>query len=549
MVSTWQVRQRQLLDDILSHRASHCHTYSTAAHVTNQVSSTLMRLIHKDVLVPVDRRYSRPSPGLPPFGTGQTQAALQVVAAARSSHVASTSPSVEELKRDDVVISQLSQGSSVTDAPGHTEHSTDANSDAESDRPAAVKVLMPGDAYFWDHYLGLQSDAQSGVDGAEGEQGQGKVGRTCGKDGQPDWQRVLDRYLFFVAPSDSGQAGPGGGDGHLMETGPPPLVLAGPSGSGKTAVLRRWCGDVCARTEPRIVKVLSYLGTDSSEPQPVTALYHIMCEIKAKRLLAPSDHVRLAAPAFATALLQVDAAGAGQARSLDGPGAGAGVLYGRRLPLVAQDVLDSFPEWIKVSGSRHQMLLVLDCMDQMTHPAKRAPWARPQDLHWLPTPSPHVRVVLSLRVEEPGMIAPDSAGGDESMEALRCFKRWRWPVVELKALSVMRREALASYALGRHSAPLLDLAAVITERGDGENGDTSGGESGRRLSVAQRLHGDGGGVLGGALARVLGLGPGGGVGLGEGAETLAGGVTVLTRMSEWFSPALSSSLSVSRFMA
>ena len=42
---------------------------------------------------------------------------------------------------------------------------------------------------------------------------------------------------------------------------------------------------------------------------------------------------------------------------------------------------------------------------------------------------------------------------------------------------------------------------------------------------------------------------GGGVGLGEGAETLAGGVTVLTRMSEWFSPALSSSLSVSRFMA
>ena len=127
-----------------------------------------MRLIHKDVLVPVDRRYSRPSPGLPPFGTGQTQAALQVVAAARSRHVASTSPSVEELKRDDVVISQLSQGSSVTDAPGHTEHSTDANSDAESDRPAAVKVLMPGDAYFWDHYLGLQSDAQSGVDGAEG---------------------------------------------------------------------------------------------------------------------------------------------------------------------------------------------------------------------------------------------------------------------------------------------------------------------------------------------------------------------------------------------
>ena len=52
-----------------------------------------------------------------------------------------------------------------------------------------------------------------------------------------------------------------------------------------------------------VTTVLSYFGHDSSAVQPVTGLRHIMCQMKARRLLAASDHVRLAAPAFADALI------------------------------------------------------------------------------------------------------------------------------------------------------------------------------------------------------------------------------------------------------
>jgi hypothetical protein len=108
--------------------------------------------------------------------------------------------------------------------------------------------------------------------------------------------------------------------------GPPPLVLVGPSGSGKTALLRMWCTQVAARTEPQATTVLSYFGTDSTLAQPATALAHLMSEIKTRKLLSASDHVRMNTKDFAT---HVAARGGSQGEAWSGEGGGGGVLHGR----------------------------------------------------------------------------------------------------------------------------------------------------------------------------------------------------------------------------
>ena len=65
----------------------------------------------------------------------------------------------------------------------------------------------------------------------------------------------------------------------------------------------------------------------------MTALKHMMCDMKARGLLAASDHVRLGVPAFGAALIARIAP-----RYDDGVQAdsGVGVLHGRSLPLQDQ---------------------------------------------------------------------------------------------------------------------------------------------------------------------------------------------------------------------
>jgi len=71
-------------------------------------------------------------------------------------------------------------------------------------------------------------------------------------------------------------------------------------------------------------------------------------------------------------------------------------------------------------------------MDKLSHPAKKAPWSRTSELSWLPPPSPYTRIVLGMRVEASGTTPADAPGGAEASDALRCFRRWRWPVIHLR---------------------------------------------------------------------------------------------------------------------
>jgi len=83
-----------------------------------------------------------------------------------------------------------------------------------------------------------------------------------------------------------------------------------------------------------------------------------------------------------------------------------------------QEVLATFGEWCKVSASRSSLLVVLDAIDHLSAPAKKAPWARPEELSWLPAPSPHIRVVLSVRLEAAGSVAGGAVGGQEAGDAV-----------------------------------------------------------------------------------------------------------------------------------
>ena len=226
-------------------------------------------------------------------------------------------------------------------------------------------------------------------------------------DGQLDYEGILDRFLYFKPPATPdgdetwGNNGPGARSllpGELPSAKPdasaPPLVLVGPAGCGKTALLRRWCAHVAQRTSPTVTKVLSYFGTNSLDAQPATALYHIMSEMKARRMLASSDHVRLAAPAFASALIAAGGVGTGATRDGELDLISVGVLHGRSLPVDEEDGLRVFREWCRIAASRSSLLVVLDCMDKLTSPAKPAPWAHPSDLDWLPEQTPHTRVIL-----------------------------------------------------------------------------------------------------------------------------------------------------------
>jgi len=65
----------------------------------------------------------------------------------------------------------------------------------------------------------------------------------------------------------------------------------------------------------------------------VTALKHMMSDMKARGLLAASDHVRLAAPAFGATLIARTAPRYGDGVQVD---SGVGVLHGRSLPLQDQ---------------------------------------------------------------------------------------------------------------------------------------------------------------------------------------------------------------------
>jgi len=44
---------------------------------------------------------------------------------------------------------------------------------------------------------------------------------------------------------------------------------------------------------------------------------------------------------------------------------------------------------------------------------------------------------------------------------MRCFRRWRWPIVSLEPLSLARRHALAERALRRPTLDILSLAALL----------------------------------------------------------------------------------------
>jgi len=68
--------------------------------------------------------------------------------------------------------------------------------------------------------------------------------------------------------------------------------------------------------------------------------------------------------------------------------------------------------------SRSSLLVVLDAIDHLSAPAKKAPWARPEELSWLPAPSPYIRVVLSVRLEAAGSVAGGAVGGQEAADAV-----------------------------------------------------------------------------------------------------------------------------------
>ena len=204
---------------------------------------------------------------------------------------------------------------------------------ARDEKRLFERQLQMGDALFWETFLGMQVDARlaphAAAEAAAG--GDRAAGAAEGTPPLSTYEQILDRYLYMKLPAPAAEASSHTSlspeQPHTLPdaAGPPPLVLVGPSGSGKTALLRMWCAQAAARTEPQATTVLSYFGTDSALLQPATALAHVMSEIKTRKLLSASDHVRMNTKDFATHV----AARSGSAGEAWGGEGGGGVLHGR----------------------------------------------------------------------------------------------------------------------------------------------------------------------------------------------------------------------------
>jgi len=94
-----QVRQRQLIDDLLSHRSFHCHSYSTPQQGMRSCANQLMELVRKDLLGAGSGGAAAAGNDVPPLGCSQVQAALAsgipIDPAPRPQGEASDAPGVE----------------------------------------------------------------------------------------------------------------------------------------------------------------------------------------------------------------------------------------------------------------------------------------------------------------------------------------------------------------------------------------------------------------------------------------------------------------------
>lgn len=270
------VLQQQLIADLLSHREHHCHKYTTAQDGVSKIAAMLLAHARTDFGGAGSSHISSRAPTQQkvPFGMWQVQTALHDSIAldlplpslpATMAYQAS-SPSA------DTHAQSFGDGGMRSEAAERVAAASRLSQPVSKDSDHSIEclVLQPGQALFWETYLGLQAAPEAGAAGAVGE-------AACPTDGQLDYEAVLDRFLYYKPPPPpaakrfeartSGRGEVVAGD----DDGPPPLVLAGPCGSGKSALLRRWTAHVGVRTAPRVTTVLSYFGTDSSFPQPGNA--------------------------------------------------------------------------------------------------------------------------------------------------------------------------------------------------------------------------------------------------------------------------------------
>jgi hypothetical protein len=168
-----------------------------------------------------------------------------------------------------------------------------------------------------------------------------------------------------------------------------------------------------------------------------------MCDMKSQRLVAASDHVRALAKDPKTTT----------------------VLHGRSLPLTGSEALAEFTSWCRAASTRKPLLLVLDCLDVPASSwecSPPPPWGSQRDISWLPLGLPNVHVILSLRVDPPGLSVSGCAGGESSQHALKSFKRFGWPIVTVEPITSTQRRGLVDEFLNRGQGPPSSLTPPLS---------------------------------------------------------------------------------------